>query len=463
MMASLSSDQMDGPAFSAEEPMLSLALQGRGFTDEGAGFSLGKPPRGGGGPSSGNNGNTGESGTGLNSTTSSASRLSLRQRRSGNAASLGLDIGTIQRTSRDKTTSSAVTAQFRGWTPTSQGPPIERLLDPTTFDPRAVRLLAYNILAARYTSTDKYVQCPVWALAEPYRLKNIACEIRGAQPDIVVFEECSATALESDELGGALKQMGYTWFHVPITTDKKERPTSDSQGSGNWAPSERPDHEGVAIVWRASRFQLHEELPLRFNTLAQRDEKLQADEKRRVMVGSHNVAAVVALQDTLTGTIFLVGGIHCFWDTAKPECQLYQIVRLLQHIEELNSTYIDLGPTTVFVAGDFNSEMRSAAMSYVLTGSVQQMAAPMRPFPANVGSKHDLELDTAYRDYARAHQNDGAVTAVGGGFAGVIDHIFYQPKMMRCVAVGKLAPADEIPNPAVPSDHYPVSAWFVPF
>jgi mRNA deadenylase 3'-5' endonuclease subunit Ccr4 len=400
------------------------------------------------------------------SSTSSSTMRSLRERRSGGGASqLGLDLGTITNSSRDGVSHAvASTASFRGWSPTNAGPPIDALLDPTRVDPRGLRIVAYNILAARYTSTDKYVQCPVWALEEPYRLKNIVAEIRGANPDIVVLTECSTVALHSDELGRQLSAMGYAFFHVPITMDKKEKNTSNSQGSGTWIPSERPEHEGVAIVWRANRFQSIESLPVRYNTLAQRDADLQPEEKRRVSISSHNVAAVCVLTDTATNTTLLIGGIHCYWDTAKPGCQLYQIVRLLQEMEKMEGVYSEMGNTAVFVAGDFNCEYKQAAMQYMVSGTASCPACAGVPqFAATRDATHSFALDSAYVDYCAKHVAERHVSAVGSGYSGVIDHIFYQPRAYRCLAVGKLAPPGDIPNATVPSDHYPVSAWFLPY
>jgi len=417
------------------------------------------------GPSVRRPGAGGDAGATASSTTSST--RSLRDRRKSPGASLGLDMGAITSSSREDTSKSAATAVFRGWSPTSAAPPggVSALLDPMHGDPRALRILSYNILAARYTTTDKYVQCPVWALAEPYRLNNIVSEIRGADPDIVVLEECSAAALKMAAFGGALETMGYAWFHVPITSDKKERLTSNSQGSGNWAPSEHPDHEGVAILWRSSRFVAEEQYPLRYNALAQRDASLPPEEKKRVMVNSHNVAAVVALRDTVSEGYLIVGGLHCFWDSAKPECQLYQVARLLEQMQQMADAYADLGETACFVAGDFNAEHRSPSIQFVLNGVVDRGGVdPGRGFAATLEARHAMQLRSAYEEYVNRHGHGSGrhVTAVGGGYDGVIDHIFYQPGAFQCLAVAKLAPPADIPNTAVPSDHYLVSAWFVP-
>ena len=76
---------------------------------------------------------------------------------------------------------------------------------------------------------------------------------------------------------------------------------------------------------------------------------------------------------------------------------------------------------------------------------------------------HDLRLTSGYRDYAALHPEHVSAHDVQTGFAGLIDHIFYQPDAYRLTRVGQIMrSAWAVPNEREPSDHVPVCVGIEP-
>lgn len=229
----------------------------------------------------------------------------------------------------------------------------------------------------------------------------------------------------------------------------------------------RDDYEGVAIFFRASRFVAEEHIPVKFNQLAARDPLLQMEQKKLVSASSHNVAAISVLKERATGAVFIVATIHSFWDPSKSECQLYQLVKLLECIEEQVDAYEHIAPSvTVILCGDMNATPQSVPVKFLRNGVVPAAAAASatpgeRVFPQFVSARHNLRLRWTYEAYQA--QFPSHLTSVNAqGFSGVMDYIFVSDKTVEVAAVGALTDGQEgMPGPVRPSDHLPVSALLV--
>jgi mRNA deadenylase 3'-5' endonuclease subunit Ccr4 len=354
--------------------------------------------------------------------------------------------------------------QFRGW---EEYQPITSL----PAERNSVRIMSYNILAARYTTTDKYPHCPIAALSEAFRMTNIFQEVNNMQPDILVLQELSGEMFATG-LGQRLREeAGYGGYHVPITS------------RGHEPCSARPEHEGVGIFFRASRFTALREIPISFNELAARDATLDQQFRTQLMLSSHNVASIVALKDHHTKAVVVVGGIHAYYDWTKPLCQLWQMRQLILAMQAVKASLENAGEAKVRVilCGDCNAEAQSLAIQYVLINRTK-LAAPSTTANGSAGSfhsrplcpteewtkstllsfdPHTLHLASAYEQYFAA--NEDHVTSIGGGFHGVIDYIFYDFDEWEPASVANVSNADvDIPNLSVPSDHFPLCATLIP-
>lgn len=290
---------------------------------------------------------------------------------------LGLSLETLQACSRDAEDVAGLgsseaqkaegKASFRGWHITEEGRYI-----PTTCK-GSMRVMSYNILAARYVTTDRYPFCPTYALMEAYRAKQILREVEGCDPDVIGYQEISIDMFEGNTLlGGLLRERGYAGHHVVITGKQGEV----CHLGGASGQEVRGEFEGVALFYKTSRYQCLEVIPLRFNSIAQRDKSLLPAERFRVQIPSHNVALVLVLQDKESNNVTIVGTLHASWDTVqKPECQQYQVHHLAAQIEDLKGMYENIGDTSVVLCGDFNAELNSYALTYALKNSLQEATA----------------------------------------------------------------------------------------
>lgn len=306
--------------------------------------------------------------------------------------SLGLSLETIQASSRDAedipglSSNSVCKARFRGWYTTEEGRHI-----PTTCH-GALRVLSYNLCAARYLTTDRYPLCPTWAMPNTYRARQIHREVGGCDPDIAAFQEmsidmfCTQNASASPSsvsrahsestpqqllLGDLLRADGYEGHHAVITDKNGD---SCHMGGGSSGKEIRTDFEGVAVFYKTSRFTRLEDVPVPFNLIAKHDRSLRPEERTRVQLASHNVGLVVVLHDKVTSGIVIVGTLHAAWDPVqRPECQQYQIHHLAAKMEEMKSMYDDIGEVSVLMMGDFNAELNSFALNYATLNQLEAL------------------------------------------------------------------------------------------
>lgn len=433
-------------------------------------------------------------------------RSTLAERRSRDLV-VGLSVEAIQESVRGSEEGNDVAglvhaaddrpASFRGWSVTEEGRSIP------TGCPGTVKCMTYNLLAARYVSTDRYRHCPTWALAEDFRSKQICHEVLTCDPDVVAFQEMSIDMHDGAALlGASLREKGgYASQHVVIS-GKSGAPIhhcppggggGDGGGGGNVAAAGggdiRREFEGVAIFYKTSRYRLLETAPIRFNLEADKDKTLSAFERGRLQVGSHNVGLVVALQDDRSSEVLVIGTMHTTWDgVQKPECQVWQMHQLLSKVEELKQAYTDLGNTAVIVLGDFNADFTSPCLQYATKNAEQRLsgvAASASNFPTTattVGTDrhwsaidtlfedwkvhprtHGLLLHSAYKSYcARKPDRVSAVNPSSNNEGKVIDHILFEMDEMVCVSVGRLGARQDLPSKDCPSDHYPLAAILVP-
>lgn len=379
-------------------------------------------------------------------------RSSLAERRSGSLGrpvlAMGLDAMSI-RNSRDKEQPEAlVHANFRGWHMTSLGAnvPLHR---------ETVKVMTYNILCPRYATTDKYPHCAAWELSASYRCPNIINEIAGADPDIIAFQEISAELCSSSDFGQVLcgDAMGYDHCFFPVT---------DRSG----APLPNQDLDGVAIFYKRGRFSIEEQMPLRFNVAAEVEFKQGriSEEFRKKLCGtSHNVALTITLRDAFCPMLYIVSTTHTFYDQSKPECQIWQLEKLLTQIGEIQSMWNAADDqVSVILLGDLNSEPDKPPMSFVRHGTTEVMPPP-RFYVTSEDSilTHPLSLGNAYEEYFQTHPLH--VTHISRDFTGVCDHIFYDSVTLACTAVGMLLDGrHEVPCQFIPSDHFPLAAMLVP-
>lgn len=309
--------------------------------------------------------------------------------------SLGLSLETIQASSRDAedipglSSNSVCKARFRGWYTTEEGRHI-----PTTCN-GTLRVLSYNLCAARYLTTDRYPLCPTWAMPDTYRARQMQREISGCDPDVAAFQEMSIDMFQQQReeqnsssgpvltttttplLGDLLRADGYEGHHCVITDKNGD---ACHMGGGSSGKEVRSDFEGVAIFYKTNRFSRIEDAPINFNHIARNDRTLRAEERARVQLASHNVGLVVVLQDKLTNGIVIVGTLHAAWDAAqRPECQQYQIHHLALKIEELRSMYQDISEVSVLMVGDFNAELNSYALNYATVNCQAELQQTLPP------------------------------------------------------------------------------------
>eukprot|EP00388_Colpodella_angusta_P048564 GDKK01076693.1.p1 GENE.GDKK01076693.1~~GDKK01076693.1.p1 ORF type:complete len:358 (+),score=-6.79 GDKK01076693.1:118-1074(+) len=225
---------------------------------------------------------------------------------------------------------------------------------------------------------------------------------------------------------------------------------------------------------------------------------LTPEERKKLLIASHNVALCIPLRCKVTDQIFVFATLHAFWDTSKPEGQIYQLERLLIEINDVRKAVIaEVGPSNVslVILGDFNCEVTQPPLQYLTSGSLDLKASKVTPiscweqesditteftpklkktFGRNATKsailQHPFRFESAYKEYWIRSEHSEHVTAVNPsqGFMGsVIDHILVEKGHLATLECGRVAPkrskeGEMIPNASIPSDHYPVASTLIP-
>lgn len=368
------------------------------------------------------------------------------------------------------------------------------------------KVLSFNILAQRYATSDKYPDCPPLALSEAYRAPLIAAEIRMVNPDIIALQEISAEMYTGANLvGDLLRSDGYEGAHATITGPTGKDLSRADSGDSDFLGGERQDIEGVSIMFRASRFEPIPHCPQKRFCLCEvpaSDVRLTSSERKRLMIGSHNVGLCFPLRCRETRKCYLFVTIHAYWDTSQHSAQLYQLDQLLKQVRDIQHTLkTSEGDENVSVVllGDFNCELSMPPMHYLMQGSIELSSHNVEPISSWVPDedghqssesgftplvsftqgrratrlitlRHPFQFDCAYAEYWRRDEHTNHVTAVNPsqGFRGcAVDHIFTEKGSLSVLDCVKLSSkrgtaGDYIPNESYPSDHFPIAATLIP-
>lgn len=345
-----------------------------------------------------------------------------------------------------------------------------------------VKVLTWNILHEKYSTSGMYGYTPLSALGWDYRKNSIIQEIRERDADILCFQEVSLDAMR-EVLSPELAVDGYKGVQFSRSKAK------------TMASHEANAVDGCAIFYKAKKYVLLDKQVVDFSTIAinRPDMKTHHDIFNRVMP-KDNVGMVCFIESRQTGARMIVANAHLAWEPELADVKLIQTAILMETVTKHAEKYCrwpacrdkkfiqlapeddeevealpDLAPSQeyrnntdipLFICGDYNSTSDSSVFELLAKGRV----APDHPDfggrqygnLTREGVEHPFVLRSSY---SLGDSNVMPFTNYTPTFNGVIDYIWYSSNSLELISV--LGPPDMkylervpgFPNYHFPSDH----------
>ncbi|KAH8643223.1 glucose-repressible alcohol dehydrogenase-like protein transcriptional effector [Alternaria alternata] len=345
-----------------------------------------------------------------------------------------------------------------------------------------VSALSYNILCDKYCTQSQYGYTPSSALAWESRRELILAELRERDADIVCLQEIDQDSFNE-------------FFRAELAHNDYKGVFWPKSRARTMAEREAKLVDGYIL--------LDKQLIDFANTAINRpDMKGEHDIFNRVMPRD-DIGVVAFLENRATGSRFIVGNVHVFWNPAFQDVKLVQVAILMEGITKLatqwtkhpacknkvvyqftngdseegaepdptqepgpSKEYSDPSDIPVLLCGDFNSMPSSGVYDLITHGNVSNAHVDLgnRKYGnfTRDGISHPFSLKSSY-----ASIGELAFTNYVPHFQGVLDYIWYSTNTLQVVGLlgeidkGYLQRVPGFPNYHFPSDHVALYAQYI--
>ncbi|KAB8664846.1 hypothetical protein FH972_026269 [Carpinus fangiana] len=366
-------------------------------------------------------------------------------------------------------------------------------VDESTKNAEAERftVMSYNTLCDKYATQSQYGYTPQAVLSWERRKHVILAELRERDADIICLQEIDGESY-NEFFRPMLAENGYRGFFYPKSRSRT-MPEKDAKLV-----------DGCVTFWKNNKFVCLDKKGIDINSTATNhpDMKGSADVYNRVMPRD-DVATVTFLEQRQTGTRFIVGNIHIYWDPRYSDVKAVQAAVVIDQIAKQAQLYTKQPPCTekalfrysdgevegedpkeplpepgpskeyrdrteipFIMCGDFNSMPDSAVYELFSTGKLE---GDHRDFQGNKYGNFTKEELTHPFTLKSAYGNIGELpfTNYTPTFTGIIDYIWYSTSALQVTSL--LGPIDSeyisrvpgFPNSHFPSDHLALVSEFV--
>ncbi|KAI3395686.1 hypothetical protein diail_983 [Diaporthe ilicicola] len=343
-----------------------------------------------------------------------------------------------------------------------------------------IKVLTWNILCEKYSTTTVYGYTPTGALSWEYRKDAILQEIRERDADIVCLQEVSVDAM-NEVFSPELAADGYKGVQF-------SRSKAKIMGG-----KEANAVDGCAVFYKAKKFILLDKQMIDFQNIAinRPDMKTQHDIFNRVMP-KDNIGMICFFESRQTGSRMIVANAHLAWEPELADVKLIQTAILIdgitKHAEKYarwpacrDKKFIQLAPEgeerevmpepapsqeyrnnteiPLFVCGDYNSTYDSSVYELLSKGRVE----PNHPdfggrqygnFTRD-GIEHPFNLRSSYLQLMHT-ADQMPFTNYVPTFQGVIDYIWYSSNSMEVVSLLGSPDMEYLKRvPGFPTYHFP--------
>eukprot|EP01116_Phalansterium_solitarium_P012147 TRINITY_DN2817_c0_g1_i2.p1 TRINITY_DN2817_c0_g1~~TRINITY_DN2817_c0_g1_i2.p1 ORF type:complete len:455 (+),score=142.97 TRINITY_DN2817_c0_g1_i2:292-1656(+) len=314
---------------------------------------------------------------------------------------------------------------------------------------------SYNVLAACYAYNPDYPHCPVWAFVLDARYPRIIAELLELDSDVLCLQEVEPYFFKAAEID--LSHFGYKGFYLKKPTDL--------------------ELEGVAIYYRARKFDCLERIEISLNDLADRACAAAGVDAYDFRLIKNYVALVVVLRSREVNgkpaRPFAVCTTHMNWDWKMVDVQALHCALLMR---EVHGIARDRGGMPCVITGDFGLSPNSAAYNLLSTGKLaDKFIAHLRSFAMAVNSKHLVDvlrdlyahpIASLRSAYPVLIEKEPEFTAFDGKSPACHDYIWFTSDALEVTSILDFPPANNIrryvgcPNAVFPSDHLSLKTGF---
>ncbi|KAF2738205.1 hypothetical protein EJ04DRAFT_59765 [Polyplosphaeria fusca] len=352
--------------------------------------------------------------------------------------------------------------------------------------------LSYNILCDKYCTQSQYGYTPGAALTWEHRRETILAELRERNADFLCLQE-----IDQDSFND--------FFRASLAHDDYKGVFWPKSRARTMAEKEAKLVDGCAIFYKNSKYILLDKQLVDFaNTAINRpDMKGEHDIFNRVMPRD-DIGVVAFLENRATGTRFIVGNVHVFWNPAFTDVKLVQVAILMESITKFANKWAKFPPCTdkevyrftngdeeddkpvpdttqepgpsqeysdgsqipLILCGDFNSTPHSGIYDLIVQGNLpsshEDLGGKKYGNFTRDGISHPFSLKSSYSAIGEM-----SFTNYVPHFSGVLDYIWYSTNSLQ--VMGLLGNVDKeylqrvpgFPNYHFPSDHIALYAQYI--
>ena len=194
-------------------------------------------------------------------------------------------------------------------------------------------VLNYNILCDRYATIAMYGYTPTRALSWDYRRDLILEEFKKRDADVICLQEINTETNEFFKRELAFQGYRGVFWPKPRARTMPEK--------------EARLVDGCATFFKAQKFIMLDKQLVDFANLAinRPDMKGEHDIFNRVMPRDY-IAVLTFFENRMTGSRFIVGNAHIFWDPEFTDVKLVQVAILMEQITKFADQWAASPPCT---------------------------------------------------------------------------------------------------------------------
>ncbi|KAI0814325.1 glucose-repressible alcohol dehydrogenase transcriptional effector [Xylaria sp. FL0064] len=360
-------------------------------------------------------------------------------------------------------------------------------------DKERIRVLSWNTLCDKYTSSVLYGYTPASALLWEYRRDSIMQEFHERDADILCLQETAMDAFDnffSPELG----KKGYRGVFYPKTR-VKHMTGKDQQAV-----------DGCSIFYKSDKYILLDKQLVDFRqTAINRPDMKAADDVFNRVMPKDTIAVYCFFESRQTGNRFIVVNAHLCWESFLPDVKAVQTGILMELVTKQSERYTRRPPIPIeekqltksavegsqvedfpeplpsqeyrnntdiplLVCGDYNSMPDSSVYELLEKGRIPPDHPDLKGHSygnfTRDGIEHPFSLRNAYA-HLFGTPDELTFTNYTPSFSGVLDYIWYSTNTLDVVEL--LGPPDAeylkrvpgFPNYHFPADHIQIMGEFV--
>ncbi|KAJ3577992.1 hypothetical protein NPX13_g2576 [Xylaria arbuscula] len=364
-------------------------------------------------------------------------------------------------------------------------PPIPRqpitIQEDVSPEKERIRILSWNTLCDKYTSTTLYGYTPSSALLWDYRRDNIMKELDERDADILCLQETAIDAYDNF-FNPELAKKGYRGAFIAKSRYK------------HMSGKDLAAVDGCSIFYKSDKYILLDKQHVDFRGIALSRADMKTDDVFNRVMPKDTVGLYCFFESRFTGNRFIVANAHLCWESYLPDVKAVQTGILMDTITKQAERYTRRPPIPIeekqltksavedsqietfpeplpsqeyrsntdiplLVCGDYNSMAGSSVYELFDTGRISPEHPDLQGHNygnyTRDGIEHPWSLRNSYA-HLMGTPDELTFTNYTPSFSGVLDYIWYSTNSLDVVELLGPPDADYLKRvPGFPNHHFP--------